>query len=198
MPINYILPSIDEISSNIPLEYRRAVTEEDHNRIAIKMFLLYRKLRHLLVPDNNTEDVNTDVFPLEVLTVCNLKKGESYHLNTGFLKGKNTTKIIMKGYGFNHTAKYVVEDSKFFILSQITNGHSADIEMIIRFSKIIVQDKPEPNVIMLVIDQENPLTISFENDLTWIDVRNSFKKKTRECKENELRLLKSFVQESFN
>ena len=197
IPLNYILPDIDEFTVDTPSEHRRATTEEDLLRNSIRMYLMHRKLRFVAMPYEIPEGFDYEISPLHSLSTCNLKKNETYTANIGYLQGKHMVKVIIKGFGFNNTVKYVIEDSNFFILSQIQPDRSGYlIEIVVRYSKIFVKDKAEPNMIMLIIDQQDPLMISFESDHVWLDMRNKLLKKTRECKENELRLLKHFVQDT--
>ena len=197
LPLNYILPAVDEFAISTPSECRRIVTEEDLLHNSMRMYLMHRKMRLVAMPDEVPEGFDCEFSPLHSLSTCNLKKNETYNANVGYLQGKQLVKVIIKGFGFNNTVKYVIEDSNFFILSQIQpdrNGYM--VEMVVRYSKIFVQDKSEPNMIMLIIDQQEPLMISFESDHVWLEMRNKLVKKTKECKENELRLLKNFVQDT--
>lgn len=197
LPLNYLLPAIDEVSALIPLENRRCVTDEDSLHNTIRLYLMHRKLKFLVIPSEIPEGLNFEISPLQVLTVCNLQKSETYKATSGYLKGKQIEKVIIKGFGFNNTTKYIIIDPNFFVLAQITPDQSSYfIEIVVRFSKVFVKDKAEPNMILLMIDQQFPLLLAFADQLVWLSVRNKFLKREKECKENELRLLKNFVQEA--
>ena len=196
LPLNYILPTIDEISFNIPLEHRRCLTEDNQIQYMIKLFLMYRKLKNLILPLKNSEGVDPDIFTLYSLNTCNLKQGESYHWHSGYLKEKKIIKAIIRGLGFNNNIEYIIEDSNFIILSHLVNGNNTlVIDMTIRFSKISIQDASDINIIMIIIDQKNPLMLLIENDSASLYLRNHLAKRTKECKDNDFRLLKSFIQE---
>lgn len=195
LPLNYILPSVDERLMQIPLENRRPFGDDDLARYEIRLFLLYRKLNYLIFPSEIPEGIDYNSCPLKALSTHFLEVGNSYHLNAGHLKGKSTTKTIVKG--LTNSVRFIVDDPNFFILSQKSNdGSSLVIEYLVRYSRIQIQDRQEPNVMMVHIEQKTQLVLTFENFSVWITLKNKIEKRIRDCKENDVMLLRGFIQDT--
>jgi Uncharacterised conserved protein/CLEC16A C-terminal len=194
IPLNYILPSIDEVSAGIPLEQRRCVTEDDVIRNDIRLFLVYRKLRYVIIPDDIPPGLDYDKFPLRSISDSNYKLNEVYEFRSGQANGKDLVKIVVKGI---NAVKFVVDDPDYFILAR--HGPDEDlfvIETVAKFSKVSVQDRPEPKVMVINIDKLPPLFIAFDEYQTWIILKNKIEKKSKEGKENDIHLLRSFINQS--
>lgn len=196
LPLNYILPSIDEDSANIPAEYRRCTNDELLMQSEVRLFILFRKVRYLIIPSEIPSGLNIDIFPLSLLSACDLKTDEVYHINTGYLKGKSLTKVSLGSNAMNN-GRFVVDDSNFFILCNVLNDcNCVKIEKVVRFTNVFIQDRPEPKIMVVILNNESTMVLNFEDYNTWINLKNKFEKRSRECKDNDLRLLKSFIQDT--
>lgn len=189
LPLNYILPNISE-SSKIPLELRRSTSESDYNRTEIRLILLYKYFKQLIFPTSESEFT----FPLSGLETCSLAVGEFYDVDSEALKGKNAIKVIEKG--ITGHVRYVLDDKKYLILASLHSDLDCYlVENCFRFSKINLQDMPEPNVIMIKIDENKNLMLVFDEAEKWLMVKNKFEKRMKECREFDVEVLKRFVME---
>ena len=189
LPLNYILPSIDEFSLMIPLHNRRNHNEEDFIRTEIRLFLLYRKLSGVL--EGATVESN-EKNPISYLAEPEVRPGKKYSTVEGYLKGKNVIKVYERG--FSKVLKYVVEDSKLFIMGSLNiDGSVLTAEVVSRFSKIETQVQAEPNVEVLIIEGHNPLALYIENFFDWMAIKNKLDKGIKESKMGEINELKAFL-----
>ena len=189
LPLNYILPSIDEYSLMIPLQNRRNHNEEDFIRTEIRLFLLYRKLSGIL-EGAPVESIEKN--PISYLAEPEIKPGKSYSTAEGYLKGKNNIKVNERG--FNRALKYVIDDTKLFILGTLNiDGSVFNAEIVSRYSKIETQIQTEPNVEVLVIEGHNPLALYIENFFDWMALKNKLEKRMKESKLGEINELKAFL-----
>lgn len=189
LPLNYILASIDQ-SSEIPLELRRSTSESDYSRTEIRLLLLYKQLRHLIFPTTQT-GLSSNLSQLET---CSLELGEFYDVDSEVLKGKSITKVTEKG--ITGHIRYVIDDKKFLVLASLHSDLDCYlVETCFRFSKISLQDMPEPNVIMLKTHEGKNLLLVFEEPERWLMLKNKLEKRIRECREFDVEVLKQFVVE---
>lgn len=195
LPLNYILPSEDEHLLRFSTESRQKSIQEDPIRYQIRLFLLYRKLNLLIIPSSIPEGPDYDSYPLKSLNIHSLELGKSYHPNTVYLKGKSIIKVTQKG--ITSSIRFIIEDPYFFILSQKhSDGISFVIEQLVRFSNISINDAQESYAIIINIENKNQLVIAFGDYSMWINLKNKIEKKIRECKDNDLKMLKGFIQGS--
>lgn len=192
LPLNYILHSIDEFSSMIPLQNRRNHTEEDFLRTEIRLFFLYRKL-DLLLEGASIEYIEKK--PFKSLDEPEIKPGKSYSVKEPFLKEKNMIKVYERG--FNKTVKYIFQDPVLFILGTLNvDGSVFNAEIIMRFSKIETQMQSEPNIEVLIIEGHSPLVLYFEQYFEWMSFKNKLDKKIKECKLAEINEITNFLVEA--
>lgn len=189
LPLNYILPNINE-SSKIPLELRRSTSESDYNRTEIRLLLLYKYFNQLVFPNSDADFT----FPLSGLETCSLTVGEFYDVDSEVLKGKAVIKVIEKG--ITGHVRHVIDDKKYLVLASLHEDLDCYlVENCFRFSKINLQDMPEPNVIMIKTDENKNLMLVFEEAEKWLMVKNKFEKRMKECREFDVEVLKRFVRE---
>jgi hypothetical protein len=69
------------------------------------------------------------------------------------------------------------------------------IETCVRFSRLSVVDRPEPNVIVLNTGFGDTLMMVFEDNKEWIMTKNVIEKRVKECVEYDVGLLRNFILE---
>lgn len=194
LPLNYILPTADEKLMGISLENRRSVSEEDLSRHEIRLYLLYRRF-NIIITKTNTFKSQMLEFPLKAISLHPLEINKVYHFSSVYLKDKTTVKVAVKA--ISNLPCFIIDDPNFLVLSQkTTDGLSLKIEYLARFSKIAIKNVNEPNSMMVFTGDKNQLILNFEEYSVWINAKNKIEKKIRECRDNEVKLLKSFIQEA--
>ncbi|OMJ78189.1 hypothetical protein SteCoe_22032 [Stentor coeruleus] len=194
LPLNYILPTADEKLMGISLENRRSVSEEDFTRHEIRLYLLYRKFNNYITKTNTLENQKFEC-PLKDISTHLLEINKVYHFSSIYLKDKTTVKVIVKA--ISSSPCFIIDDPNFLVLSQKTpDGLSLKIEYLARFSKIAIKNVNEPNSMIVFLGDKNQLMLNFEEYSVWINAKNKMEKKIRECRDNEVKLLKSFIQEA--
>lgn len=192
LPLNYILHSIDEFSSMIPLQNRRNHTEEDFLRTEIRLFFLYRKLDLIL---NGASVDEVEKKPFKAFDEPEIRPGKSYSVKEAFLKERVMIKVYEKG--FNKTVKYIFQDNELFIFGTLnSDGSVFNAEIVMRFSKIETQMQSEPNIEVLIVEGHSPLVLFFEQYFEWMSFKNKLEKKIKECKLAEINEITNFLMQA--
>ena len=188
LPLNYILPSLDEIQSMIPLHHRRNCNEDDAIRTELRLFMLFRKLHRMMAGENAAERN-----PLLADLDSEVKAGKKYSTEEGPWQNRRMVKIYEKYY--NRDVKYIVDDPYWFIIATLNyNGTLMTIEELSRFTKIAMVERPEPNLIVLNIENSRQqLCLYFVESFEWIQTKNKLEKRMKEHRERELKVFKEFL-----
>ena len=187
LPLNYILPSLDEIHSMIPLHHRRNCNEDDAIRTELRLFMLFRKLFRMMSGETGTERN-----PLIVDLDSDVKVGKKYSTEEGTWQNRKMVKIYEKYY--NRDVKYIVDDPYWFIIATLNyNGTLMNVEELSRYTKISIVERPEPNLIVLNIENSRQLTLFFVESFEWIQTKNKLEKRMKEHRERELKIFKEFL-----
>ena len=191
LPLNYSVPSIGD-ASELPLEVRRGRTETEYVQSDVRLFLMFKRLKGLLKPLGTQEKFC--VLPFDSIVESSLIVGEFYDVDSDEVKGKTTRKVIEKG--ITGHVRFVIDDKWNLILASLhTDMDCYLIETCVRFSKLSVVDRPEPNVIILLTGFGETLMLVFEDNTEWIMTKNIIEKRIKECVEYDLGLLRNFILE---
>jgi hypothetical protein len=179
LPLNYILPSLDEANSMIPLQHRRNRTEEDSIRTELRLLLLFRKLGRMMSGNDAAES-----YPLVQKVDYDVKPGEAYSTNEGILQNRKMIKNL----------KYIIDDPYLFILATTNyNATVVYVEEVSKYQKIIIFDRPEPNVLVISIGNSKQLVFFFDSTPDWIETKNKLEKRIKDHREKELKVFKEFL-----
>lgn len=190
LPISYIASDSDK-NTDIPLQYRNSIVQEEVVATEIRVFLFLRKLKYLIIRCEVHELMDPFEYPLKVLNKCVLEVGKSYYLNTGFLKGKNVYEVKEKG------KRVIVDDNQFFILAEKNSaGKSLTIQNVIRFSYLKVKEPDMDKTITLLQENSSPISFYSEDYFLSTDLRSSIKSRISSCIDSDISLIKSFVHDT--
>jgi hypothetical protein len=191
LPLNYLMTSIGN-SADLPLEVRRSRVESEYLKSDIRLLLLFKRLKGLMKPVE--ERTRVCVLPFDSIAESTLVAGEFYDVDSEFIQGKTIRKVVEKG--ITGHVRYIIDDKNYLILASLhTDMDCYLIETSVRFSKLNVLDRPEPNVIVLVTENGETLMLVFEDNKEWITMKNVVEKRVKKCVEYDVGLLKSFIME---
>jgi hypothetical protein len=189
LPVNYLLESND-YNQEVPLQLRRSLSEDDAVITEIRLFLLFRKLKHLMIRCEIPESQDSLENPINSFFRCSLDAGKEYFLGTPFFKGKDLIEVKAK------SVKFIVEDKFFFILGEKTNsGKMIRVEFVCRFSKIRLVESGDDTELMLLAESK-PISFRIDDYFRYTDLRSSFQSKIDDCIKKDLDLLKSFISDT--
>lgn len=191
LPLNYIVPSIGD-SSDLPLEVRRSRTEAEFVQSDVRLFLMFKRLKGLMKPVGLQEKFC--VLNDEGAVESGLAVGEFYDVDSEVIKGKSVRKVVEKG--ITGYVRFIIDDKWNLILASLhTDMDCYLIETSVRFSKLTIVDRPEPNVIVVLTGVRESLMLVFEDNTEWIVTKNIIEKRAKKCLEYDLGLLRNFIVE---
>ena len=191
LPLNYLVPSIGD-SADLPLEVRRSRTETEYVQSDVRLLLMFKRLKGLMKPVESQEKFC--VLPFDSIVESSLIVGEFYDVDSDEVKGKTVRKVIEKA--ITGHVRFIIDDKWNLILASLhTDMDCYLIETCVRFSRLSVVDRPEPNVIVLNTGFGDTLMMVFEDNKEWIMTKNVIEKRVKECVEYDVGLLRNFILE---
>ena len=190
LPINYIMHSNDYIPE-VPLQYRRSLNQDDVVKTEIRLFLLLRKLNHLMIKCEILETTEQVEYPLNNFFKSSLEEGKDYFLNISCLKGKKLIKIRSE-----NMTKFIIDDLYFFILGcRSDSKKTLRIESNFRFSKIRQVKFVDLNTIQFIFENKH-FSFQLEDKTIFTRFKSSFISKIEDCLKKDLELLRFFISKS--
>ena len=190
LPVNYLMHSNDR-TSQVPLHYRHSLNQDDAVITEIRLFLLFRKLKHMMIRCEIPESSEQLENPMVTFFKSNFEIGKEYFLNISFLKGKDLIEVRSE-----NMTKFIVDDLYFFILGCKTDSNKTlKIESVCRYSKIRLVESLDSNEFQFIYESKH-FSFKIEDYFIYTSFKSSFKCKIEDCLKKDLELLRSFISKT--